>query len=63
MKKTGPIEKGIEPIIHKTLADSIAMHASGHKPHAVVYGEHAANFTKHDDHMKSFCMGGKTGKK
>ena len=58
MKNTGPIEKGVEPIIHKTLAESIAMHASGHKPHAAVYGEHAANFTKHDDHMKSFCMGG-----
>jgi|GEM_PF-4614108 len=58
MKKTGPIEAGVEPIIHKTLAESVAMHASGYKPHATVYGEHAASFKKHDDHIKSFCTGG-----
>lgn len=60
MKKvsTAPLEAGIEKIKHKTLAESIAMHASGHKPHAEVYGEHAASFPKHDDAMKSFCSGG-----
>lgn len=63
MKNDHPaLEKGIEPIKHKTLAESIAMHASGHKPHAVVYGEHAAGHMKHDDHMKSFCGGGKVKK-
>jgi len=58
MKNTGPIEKGVEPIIHTTLAKSLKMHASGHKPHAEVFGEHAAGFKIHDEHVESMCGGG-----
>jgi hypothetical protein len=35
------------------------MHASGHKPHAEVFGEHAAGHMIHDDAVEKMCMGGK----
>jgi hypothetical protein len=53
------LEKGVEPIKHETLAKSLKMHASGHKPHAEVFGEHAAGHMIHDDAVEKMCMGGK----
>jgi hypothetical protein len=53
-----PLEAGIEPIKHVTMAKSLAMHASGHKPHAEVFGEHAAGHAIHDDHVEKMCGGG-----
>jgi len=59
MKNDHPaLEKGVEPIKHETLAKSMKMHASGHKPHAEVFGEHAASFKIHDEHVESMCGGG-----
>lgn len=59
MKNDHPaLEKGIEPIKHETLAKSLKMNAAGHKPHAEVFGEHAAGFKIHDDHVESMCCGG-----
>jgi hypothetical protein len=58
-----PLETGIEPIKHVTMAKSLAMHASGHKPHAEVFGEHAAGHVRHDDHVEKLCGGGYMGKK
>jgi len=59
MKNDHPaLEKGVEPIIHTTLAKSLKMHASGHKPHAEVFGEHAAGHMIHDDHVEKMCGGG-----
>lgn len=63
MKNDHPaLEKGVEPIKHETLAKSLKMNAAGHKPHAEVFGEHAANFKLHDDHVESMCGGGKVKK-
>lgn len=60
MKKvsTAPLEAGIEKIKHETLAKSMKMHASGHKPHAEVFGEHAAGHMLHDDAVEKLCCGG-----
>ena len=60
MKKvsTAPLEKGIEPIKHMTLAKSLTENASGHKPHAQVFGEHAAGHMIHDDAVEKLCCNG-----
>jgi hypothetical protein len=59
MKEMGPIDAGVEPIKHETLAKSMAMHASGgHKPHAEHFKQHAAGHMIHDDHVEKMCMGG-----
>ena len=52
------LEKGVEKIKHMTMAKALADNASGYKPHAQVFGEHAAGFTKHDDHVEAMCGGG-----
>jgi len=53
-----PLESGVENIKHETLAKSMKMHASGHKPHAEVFGEHSAGHMIHDDHVEKMCGGG-----
>ena len=59
MKNDYPaLEKGVESIKHETLAKSLKMHASGHKPHAQVFGEHAAGHMIHDDQVEKMCGGG-----
>jgi hypothetical protein len=64
MKNDHPaLEAGVEPIKHVTMAKALTMHASGHKPHAEVFGEHAATHVRHDDHVEKLCGGGYMGKK
>lgn len=58
MKEMGPIESGMEPIKHETLAKAMAKHASGHKPHAENFKQHAAGHMMHDDAVEKMCGGG-----
>ena len=58
-----PLEAGIEPIKHESLAKSMSMHAAGHKPHHEHFKAHSAGHMIHDDHVEKMCGGGYMGKK